>query len=304
VTRTAFFGTPAEAVPVLAALRSVSEVVCVVTQPDRPSGRGLRVGRGPVAEAAEAWGVAVATDGPSGVDSLLGGVDVAVVAAYGRLIRPKQLRLPRRGFLNVHFSLLPRWRGASPVVRCLLAGDRTTGVSLMEMDAGLDTGPVFVQESIPVLPWDTGGSLTARLSALGADMITRHLDGIAAGSVTPRPQDDERATAAAKVASDEAFIAPARHSVEAVERAVRAFFPTPGAWSVVDGSRLKILAVTFDEAQMEPGTAMLVEGRAVLGAVGGAVELVRVQPAGRRAMTGAAWMNGRRGRPAAFDRPS
>jgi methionyl-tRNA formyltransferase len=304
VIRTAFFGTPAEAVPVLAALRTISEVAVAVTQPSRPSGRGLRVRPGPVAEAADAWGVPVAHEATDDLGALLDGIDLAVVAAYGRLIGPRHLAIPRRGFVNVHFSLLPRWRGASPVVRALLAGDDSTGVSLMSMDAGLDTGPVFVQESIPVLAWDTGGSLTARLSGLAADMITRHIGAIADGSLEATPQDDERATAAAKVAVDEAFVDPARHRVEAVERAVRAFYPAPAAWSIVDGSRLKILEVRFDDAPVEPGVAVPEGGRVVLGAVGGSVALVRVQPEGRRPMAATDWMNGRRGEPARFGRPA
>jgi methionyl-tRNA formyltransferase len=305
VTRTAFYGTPAEAVPLLAALRTVSEVAFVVTQPDRPSGRGLRVHRGPVAEAAVVWGLPVAHEGGAGdLDAMLDGIDVAVVAAYGRLIRPHRLGVPRVGFVNVHFSLLPRWRGASPVVRALLAGDASTGVSLMKMDAGLDTGPVFVQESLPVLAWDSGGSLTARLAALGADMITRHLGHIIEGTLEAAAQDHDRATAAAKVAGHEAFIDPARHRVEAVERAVRAFHPNPAAWSMVDGSRLKILEVEFDDAEVEAGLAVPTEGRVVLGAVGGSVALITVQPEGRRPMAATAWMNGRRGRPARFGRPS
>lgn len=305
MTRTAFFGTPAEAVPALAAVASVSRVTIVVTQPDRPQGRGLRAGRAPVAEAAEAWGLPVA-HAASGVDlgAVLAATDVAVVVAYGRLIRPSMLAAPRAGFVNVHFSLLPRWRGASPVIRAILAGDRETGVTLMAMDEGLDTGPILDRERVPILPWDTGGTLTARLAGLGADLLARRLGDVAAGALPEAPQDDMLATAAAKVSVDEAFVDPSRHRVEAVERAVRAFHPRPGAWGVVDGSRLKLLAVARSDAEVEPGEAAVVGGEVVLGARDGSLRLVSVQPEGKRPMDGVSWMNGRQGRPAHFGLPA
>jgi methionyl-tRNA formyltransferase len=255
---------------------------------------------GPVAEAASTWGLSVHSPDREALGALLRGVDVAVVAAYGLLIRPEHLDVPRHGFVNVHFSLLPRWRGASPVVRCLLAGDATTGVSLMAMDAGLDTGPVLVREAIPVLPWDTGGGLTARLAALGADMVTSHLGAVVRGEIEAVPQDDDAATAAGKVVPAEAFVDPARHTVSAVERAIRAFHPKPGAWSMVDGGRIELVSATANGGAFEPGVATLVNGRVILGAVGGSVHLLAVKPEGRRTMDAVAWMNGRRGAPARF----
>ncbi|MBU1226265.1 MAG: methionyl-tRNA formyltransferase, partial [Actinobacteria bacterium] len=169
--RAVFYGTPAEAVPVLAALLDVAEVALVVTQPDRPRGRSRRLEPPPVKVAAEGWGLPVAQPERASADPdaiRAFAPDVAVVAAYGQLLKPALLEVPVRGFVNVHYSLLPRWRGASPVVRAILAGDETTGVSIMQIDEGLDTGPVFAAEQTPILPGETGGGLTARLADLGA----------------------------------------------------------------------------------------------------------------------------------------
>jgi methionyl-tRNA formyltransferase len=295
--RAAFFGSPAEALPILAGLVSEYDVAVVVTQPDRPQGRGRRILPSPVSGAARAWGKPVVHDVDDAATELRR-VDVAVVAAYGRLIPGRLLEVPRRGFVNVHFSLLPRWRGASPVVRAILAGDQRTGVTLMQMDAGLDTGPILAREEVRIRPWDTGGTLTARLAALGADMVARHLEAIVSGALTAVPQDDSAATAAGKVSVEEAFVDPRRHRVDAVERALRAFHPRPGAWSLIDGTRIKLLAALPDTAAVEPGTLRMVDDRVVLGAVGGSLRLLRLQPEGRPAMDAAAWMHGRRGRPA------
>ena len=163
--RAVFYGTPAEAVPILAALTEAADVALVVTQPDRPQGRSRRPVPPPVKVAAEAWGMPVAQ--PRRASEDLETVracapDVAVVAAYGQLLKPALLEVPPAGFVNVHFSMLPRWRGASPVVRALLAGDETTGVSIMQIDEGLDTGPVFATAETPVRTSETAGALTAR----------------------------------------------------------------------------------------------------------------------------------------------
>jgi methionyl-tRNA formyltransferase len=305
--RTVFLGTPDEAVPTLAALLGISEVVMAISQPARPRGRGLRVDSSPVEEAAAAWGVPLRTPRNR---AELGEVvaeaesDVAVVAAYGRVVPGRVLAMPAAGFVNVHFSLLPRWRGASPVTRALLAGDTETGVTLMVMDEGLDTGPMLATSVIPIRPTDTTGTLTARLAGAGAALVSEHLAVFVGGELTATRQDDALATAAAKVSVEEAFLDPSRHSRIAIDRAIRAFHPRPGAWGMVDGVRLKVLgAVPIDADPPSPGTVELRDGDVVLGAVGGALGLVTVQPEGRAVMDAVAWMNGRRGVPARFERP-
>jgi len=305
VIRAAFFGTPAEAVPVLGGLRSVAEVALVVTQPDRPRGRSGTPLPPPVKVAALQWGLRVVQPARHAeVVDALAAMDVAVVAAYGRLIPAALLGAPRRGFLNVHFSLLPRWRGASPVVRTILAGDDETGVTLMEMDEGLDTGGIIVSARTPVHVAETAGELTARLADRGAELLSAHLGEWVDGKRTAAPQDDRRATAAAKVSRSEALVLPAAHGAVAVFRAVRAFNPRPGAWGVVEGQTCKLWRVApADGKGAGPGIASVVDGRVVLGCADGAVELLSIQPAGRSAMSAIAWMNGRRGEPARFEAP-
>lgn len=304
MTTAVFYGTPAEAVPVLAALLDVAEVPLVVTQPDRARGRSKRPQPPPVKVAAEAWGLPVAqpdraSADPGAIRSLA--PDVAVVAAYGQLLKPALLEVPARGFVNVHFSLLPRWRGASPVVRAILAGDEATGVSIMRLDEGLDTGPVYATAATPIRAADTGGTLTARLAALGARLLADTLPGIVEGSCTAAAQDDAAATAAGKVHTAEAFVDPVHHSARAVLRAVRAFAPKPGAWGAVGGQRVKLMAAAPADAGPEPGVAELRGADVVLGTRDGAVALRIVQPSGKGPMAAADWMRGRRGEPARFE---
>ncbi len=301
--RAVFMGTPVAAVPILSALRGVADVALVVTRPDRARGRSSRLVPPPAKEAALEAGLAIVQ--PSSGTELFEAVaavepDVAVVAAYGRIIRPDLLAVPRHGFINVHYSLLPRWRGASPVVRAILAGDETTGVSLMVMDEGLDTGPVFASEAVAILGDDTTGVLTGRIAEVAGRLLAAELPPYLEGRLTPVPQDDSQATAAAKVTTEEAHVDPTRHSAVSIVRAVRAFNPRPGAWSIVDGHRLKIWRAIEAPSDSEVGVARLEEGSVVLGTRDGAVELLEVQPAGKPSMEAGAWMNGRRGVAAAF----
>jgi methionyl-tRNA formyltransferase len=303
-----FYGTPAEAVPSLEALAAMADVVLVTTRPDRPRGRSGRPQAPPVKEAALALGLPLAQPERAAHDlerlrSLA--PEVALVVAYGQLLSAALLAVPSAGFLNVHFSLLPRWRGASPVVRTLLAGDPVTGVTLMVLDEGMDTGPVVAVESTAVRGGETAGELTARLAVLGAEMLVRHLPAYLGGTTTPRPQPGEGATAAARVRVEEAFVDPTRHRGEAVLRAVRAFDPKPGAWTELDGVRVKLWrARPAAEPGPEPGVAAVVGEGVFLGAADGPVELLEVQPAGRDRMGAAAWMRGRREQPARFTRPA
>ena len=306
--RAVFYGTPAEAVPSLEALAGTAEVLLVTTRPDRPRGRSGRPQAPPVKEAALRLGLPVAQPERAVHDlerlrSLA--PEVAVVVAYGQLLPPSLLAVPGAGFLNVHFSLLPRWRGASPVVRTVLAGDAVTGVTLMVLDEGMDTGPVVAVEPTPVGSGETTGELTGRLAVLGAEMLVRYLPAYLAGDITPRAQPAGGATTAARVRVEEAFVDPARHRAEAVLRAVRAFDPRPGAWTELDGVRVKLWrARPAVGPGPEPGVAAVAGEVVLLGAADAPVELQEVQPAGRDRMEAAAWMRGRRGRPARFTRPA
>jgi methionyl-tRNA formyltransferase len=242
--RVAFAGTPEFALPALAALLRFHEVVAVLTQPDRPSGRGRQVSASPVKTLAETHHLTLLQPA-----SLRGAAplaelaalqpEVLVVVAYGLILPRALLELPTRGCLNIHASILPRWRGAAPVQRAILAGDRATGVTIMQMDEGLDTGAVLLTREVAIGPHDTGGSLHAALAALGADALLTALEGLASGTLRPRPQPGTGVTYAAKVGKSEARI-DWGHDAAAIERQVRAFDPWPIAETVLGGERLRI----------------------------------------------------------------
>lgn len=305
--RAVFYGTPAEAIPTLKALTSVADVALVITRPDRPVGRSGRPQAPPVKRAAADLGLPISQPERAVHDvERLQALQpaVAVVVAYGQLLPPTLLAVPPRGFLNVHFSLLPRWRGASPVVRAILAGDRLAGVTLMRLDEGLDTGPVVAMEPTPIGVEESAGELTARLAVMGASLLARSLEPYLQGVLSPRPQPAEGATAAARVRVEEAFVDPTRHRAAAVLRAVRAFDPRPGAWTQLEGERFKLWrAAPAAGPGPAPGVVEDREGAVLLGAADGPVALLEVQPAGRARMEAAAWMRGRRGRPAGFTQP-
>ncbi len=303
--RAVFFGTPASALPALAALREVAEVALVVTRPDRARGRSGRLQSSPVKQAAEELALPLAQPERAAeiVDLLREAEpDVGVVVAYGQLLPARLLAIPPFGLLNLHFSLLPRWRGAAPVQRAILSGDQRTGVSLMLMDEGLDTGPVLARAEIEVLPDETAGELTGRLAELGAALLRTGLPGHLAGELSPEAQDEALATQAPKVAVEEAHLDPWQGAAP-VLRGVRAFNPRPGAWGVVGDQRLKVWRARLLPRRLQggglpgvpPGTMKLVDRRLLLATADQPVELVEVQPAGGKAMTGEEWARGRRG---------
>jgi methionyl-tRNA formyltransferase len=239
--RVAFAGTPDFAVPTLRALmRSSHELVGVLTQPDRPSGRGRVLTRSPVKAAVDP-SIPVAQPAtlrsPEGHAPLVSwNPDILVVVAYGLILPQAVLEIPRLGCVNVHASLLPRWRGAAPIERALLAGDETTGVTIMQMDAGLDTGPILLQRPVAIGPLETGPSLRARLAEEGAPLLLQALEGLADGSLRPRPQPAEGVTYARKLEKREAPIDWSRPAVE-VERQVRALQPWPVAETALSDPR-------------------------------------------------------------------
>jgi methionyl-tRNA formyltransferase len=291
--RLVFFGTPADAVPALEALHAAGhDIALVVTQPDKRRGRGSEPSASPVRAAAEALGLPVRTPEKSGevVDEVAAtGAEVGVVVAFGQLLPPALLDAVPHGFVNVHFSLLPRWRGAAPVERAVLAGDRETGVCIMALEAGLDTGPVFARERTPIGGQETAGELRARLAVLGTELLVATLPRVP--TATPEPQLGEP-TYADKLTVDE-FELDWEQSAEELARVVRAGNPRPGAWTTDHGSRLKVWRVRPLSAciDAEPGTVF---GHTRVATGEGALELVEVQPEGRRSMDANAWLAGRR----------
>jgi len=219
------------------------------------------------------------------------GADVCVVAAYGLILPKAVLAAPRLGCLNVHPSLLPRWRGAAPIQRAIMAGDRETGVTIMQMDEGLDSGPIVLAESLPIAETATAGRLHDELSAMGARLILKALDGLGQGSLAPQPQPAEGVTYADKLDSAEGRLDWRRPAGE-LERAVRAFAPAPGAWFEHKGQRIKVLAAEVMEgaANKAPGTVL--DGRLAIACGEGALALVRVQRPGKGPMDAAAFRRG------------
>lgn len=299
--RVVFMGTPEYAIPTLQRLLVDTDVAAVYTQPDRPAGRGRRTRASPVGELAREHGLPLRQPrslrrDPEAVRSLLElRPDVVVVAAYGLILPPEALRAPRRGCLNVHASLLPRWRGASPVQRAIAAGDRETGCSIMLIDEGLDSGPVLAAERTRIGPAETAGELTARLAVLGAELLARTLPSWLAGRLEPVAQDEGLVTCAPRLVASDGRVDWSADA-DAVERHVRAMNPWPGAFTwLPDGRRLKILAAAAAERPNgAPGTVAEASGTALVACGRGAVSLVLVQPAGGRAMTGGDLLRGNR----------
>jgi methionyl-tRNA formyltransferase len=244
--RVAFAGTPEFALPALTALRAHHEIVGVLTQPDRPSGRGRRLTASAVKRAALELGLPLAQPETLAGDAarvLLGGwrPQLLVVVAYGLRLPRAVLELPPFGCLNLHASLLPRWRGAAPIERALLAGDVRTGITIMQMDAGLDTGPILLQRPIDISPQDTGGTLRAKVAALGAEALLKALEGLAAGGLRAVEQPSGGVTHAPRIDKTEARIDWSREAVE-IDRQVRAFNPSPVAETVLEGEPLRVFA--------------------------------------------------------------
>ncbi len=295
-------GTPDFAVPTLDALIDAGhEVGLVVAQPDRPAGRGNQLRSPPVAERAKALGLPLAQPraikrGPFPERYASVGADVCVVIAYGRILTEHLLTAPRLGCINVHASLLPRWRGAAPIQHAILAGDAETGVCTQQMEAGLDTGPVYVERRTSIAADETAASLHDRLSVLAAEVAVATLEAMSATPpMIPTPQPDEGVTWAPKIEKADGRIDLSRSAVEC-DRRVRAMTPWPGGFLPGSDGPLKLRAVALSEGAGVPGTVLSVDPLVV--ACGeGALELVTVQAPGRTAVDGRSWANGARLRP-------
>ena len=296
--RVVFAGTPPFAARALEAILAAGhDVPLVLTQPDRPAGRGLRLAASAVAQAAERHAIPVLKpqtlkQGDAGAKLREIAPDVMVVAAYGLLLTAAILAIPARGCLNVHASLLPRWRGAAPIQRALLAGDKTTGITIMQMDAGLDTGPALLEKEIPIGDRDTAGRLTEALAALGAAAIVEALRSL--DSLRPRAQEDSRATYAPKIAKAEAQIDWSQSSA-AIDRLVRAFNPVPGAETRWSGEALKVWEVQSASGRGRPGEVIESDSESLVVACGeGALSLLRVQRPGGKPMAAGDFLRGAR----------
>jgi methionyl-tRNA formyltransferase len=299
IPRVVFMGSPDFAIPSLDALAKAYPVVGVVTQPDRPAGRGGTLLPPPVKAAAQALGIPTIQPGrlrqPEAMEQLRSwSPDLIVVAAFGQILKPEVLDLPPHGCINVHGSLLPRWRGAAPIQAAILAGDNETGITIMKMDPGVDTGPTLSQRAIPILADDTAGSLFARLAPVGAELLLETLPRYLSGELIPQPQPAEGATYAPMLKKEDGlldFNAPS----EALERRVRAMDPWPGAFMLWRGAPLKVLRAHLGHDQGPgAGNRLVIDGRPAIGTGDGVLVLEEVQPAGKRPMPGKAFLAGAR----------
>ncbi|WP_426362910.1 methionyl-tRNA formyltransferase [Streptomyces sp. E-08] len=295
-----FAGTPEVAVPALDALLASGrhEVAAVVTRPDAPAGRGRRLVASPVAQRAEEAGIEVLKPARPRDEDFLARLreiapDCCPVVAYGALLPKVALDIPARGWVNLHFSLLPAWRGAAPVQHSLMAGDQVTGASTFLIEEGLDSGPVYGVVTEDIRPTDTSGDLLTRLAFAGAGLLAATMDGIEDGTLQAVPQPVEGITLAPKIQVEDAhvdFAAPALR----VDRVVRGCTPAPGAWTVFRGERLKLIQVTPlpDRTGLAPGELAVGKNNVYAGTGSYAVELLWVQPQGKKPMKAADWARG------------
>lgn len=300
--RCVFAGTPdVAAVALERLLASSHSIEAVITRPDARSGRGRALAPSPVAEVAERAGVEILKPASLRDGDILERLrriapDVAPIVAYGGLVPPDALVIPAHGWVNLHFSLLPRWRGAAPVQHAIWRGDEVTGASTFLLEEGLDTGPVFGTVIEEVDPGDTSGALLHRLASVGADLLVDTLDLLESGAAAPVPQVGE-SSYAPKLTVDDALVRWAAPAF-AVDRQVRACTPAPGAWTTVDGERLGVgpVAVVGDDVgdvgQLAPGEVRVTKKAVFVGTLTGPVELGRVRPAGKRDMPAADWARG------------
>jgi methionyl-tRNA formyltransferase len=295
--RIVFAGTPEVAVPSLdALLASRHNVVAVCTRPDAPSGRGKRLTPSPIAQRAAAVGLeTLKPQRPRDEDFVARLTQIAPdccpVVAYGALLPQRVLDIPPNGWVNLHFSVLPAWRGAAPVQRAILAGDQTTGATTFRIVAELDAGPTFATMTEPILPTDTSGDLLGRLAVRGADLLVRTLDGIEDGTLTATPQPEGPASYAAKIGVEDARI-DWTQAAEVVDRLIRACAPAPGAWTTFEGERFKINTAVLSADRLRPATLAVTKSSVRVGTATQALELGQVQAQGKKPMAAADWARG------------
>lgn len=289
-------GTPDFAVPVLKRLIARHRVIGVVTQPDRPAGRGKQVQHSPVKQVALDSGIPVFQPEkirrPEAIEELRQWQpDVFIVAAFGQILPQTVLDLPPHGSVNVHASLLPRWRGAAPIQAVIRAGDHKTGITIMRMDAGLDTGPILSQHAIPIAPDETGRSLHDKLAELGGDLLIATLPGYLDGTILPQPQDGTRATLAPRIQKEEGHIDWTQSAAQ-IERTIRAFTPWPGTFTLWDDQQIKIPSGRVIPGSAEPGRVVRVGDGAAIGTDAQLFAPERLQLQGRKPVTLAEFLRG------------
>ena len=297
--RILFGGTPDVAIPSLDALAdSRHELIAVVTRPDAPSGRGKKLTASPVAQRAAELGIEILKPQRPRDEEFVARLtelapDCCPVVAYGALLPQRVLEIPRHGWVNLHFSLLPAWRGAAPVQHAILAGDKTTGATTFRIVLELDAGPIFATVTEPIRPDDTAGDLLHRLSLSGARLLVDTLDGIEEGTLTPMPQPeaDGQVSYASKISVDDARI-DWQQPAEVIDRLIRACFPAPGAWTTFGGERFKINSARLSDTVLPPGILEITKHSMRVGTGTRALELGEVQAQGKKPMAAADWARG------------
>jgi len=291
-----FMGSPDFAVPTLRTLAQHYEIAGVVTQPDRPSGRGRELKAPPIKLLAMDLGLSIIQPEklrePAAMEQLrLWSPDLIVVAAFGQILRSDVLTLPSHGCINVHGSILPRWRGAAPIQAALLNGDSETGVTIMQMDKGVDTGAMLSQRAIKIEDEDTAGSLFEKLSTLGADLLIETLPRYLSGELQPQLQDESKATYASMLKKEDGLLDFTRTAEELVRR-VRAFNPWPSAFFEWNGGMMKIHRAHAEMGNESAGKRLVYRGQAAVGTGSGILVLDEVQPAGKKSMSGKSFLSG------------
>ncbi len=290
-------GSPAFAVPILKELAKAFDIITVVTQPDRPAGRGRKIEQSPIKELSLALGLPLIQPLKIRESEIVNHLqiinpDLIVVAAYGQILTKKILEIPSLGCINIHASLLPRWRGASPIQAAILSGDSITGVSIMKMDEGLDTGPIIAQREIPISINDTFFSLSENLSNLGASLLIETLGEYFSGKSKLTNQDDEQATKTHLIKKEEGLL-DLKMPAEKLERAIRAYNPWPGTFFFWGSHQIKVLkAHILDSQKVQPNQHLVHQKQPAIGTVHGLLIMDIVQPAGKKAMTGEEFLRG------------
>jgi len=284
-------GSPEFSIPSLQKMIDQQNVVGVVTQPDRPSGRGKIMTSPPVKRLALSYGIPVIQPeklkDPGVFETLISwDPDFVVVVAFGQILRQNVLDLPKLGCINVHGSILPRWRGAAPIQASILYGDRETGITIMKMDKGIDTGEILTTKSIPIESNDNTLSLSKKLSDLGADLLDESIKKVLLGEIELQKQDDSLATYAPMIKKEDGFLDSGKSAID-LERQIRAFFPWPGAFIDIGGEKMKILEATvLNQLDINKGERVIVDGFPVMGTRVGCLKILKIQPAGRKAISG------------------
>lgn len=286
--------TPSVALPTLDALfDSEHQIVSVITRPDAPAGRGRNLKSSAVSD----WAISkkihlYKPESSEEISLLVAQCDLVLTIGFGVLLPKTVLNIPRFGFINLHFSLLPRWRGAAPVQRALEAGDSTSGVTVFKLDEGMDTGPIYTSVPFDISPTANTPDLLENLAVLGVQAVLDAISLIESGQ-SPKVQSNEGATRANKLTSEEAQIDWSQDSLAIVNK-VRAFYPNPGAWCIFRELKIKVDAATISESTLKPGEIALLDKRVLVGTGNGAIELLTIKPAGKSAMSAGAWANGQR----------